>query len=48
MLVGAGDATTNASLMEHIALTTNGAFYRAPDAAALDRALDDITAKLSR
>jgi hypothetical protein len=42
-----GTSTTNASLMERIAVTTSGTLYRAADAVALERALDDIKAKLS-
>ena len=41
-----GTPTTNPALMEHIAITTGGSFYRATDATTLDRALDDIQAKL--
>lgn len=48
VLLGSDATSTNASLMERIAVTTNGTFYRAPDAAALERALDDIETKLSR
>lgn len=43
-----GTPTTNPALMEHIAAATGGAFYRAPDAATLDRALDAIQASLRR
>jgi Mg-chelatase subunit ChlD len=38
--------STNPSLMERIAAATGGAFYRAPVAPALDRALDQIQASL--
>lgn len=41
-----GVPTTNPSLMEHIAVATGGTFYRAPDGAALDRALVDIQSRL--
>jgi Ca-activated chloride channel family protein len=43
-----GTSTTNASLMERIAVTTNGTLYRARDEVALERALDDIKTKLSQ
>jgi Ca-activated chloride channel family protein len=41
-----GTPTTNPSLMRRIAVATDGTFYQAPDAAAVDRALDDIQTKL--
>lgn len=43
----AGDVpTTNPNVMEHIAVATGGTFYKAADAAALGKALDDIQTKL--